>query len=223
MRRTRHALHLLGDYPNALRVRALSLRVRVPRVWARGDRRPVVLIPGVYETWHFLHSVGTALNERGHPVHVIRTLGYNLRPIPESAAIVARELAARGLTDVVLIAHSKGGLIGKQLMTREDPQARVDRLIAIATPFGGSSMARLTLVPALRAFLPSDGVITALGSAREHHARLTSIYPRFDPNIPEGSRVEGAENVEIPVVGHFRILDDPRTIAAVIAAVEREV
>ena len=223
MKRTQHALHLLRDYPNALRVRARSTHVRVPRAWSTGERRPVVLVPGVYETWHFLHAVGNALNGRGHPVHVIRSLGINVRPIPESAQIVARELAARDLRGVAIVAHSKGGLIGKQLMTTDDPEHRADRLIAVATPFAGSGMARLTLLPTLRIFLPSDTVIRGLVASQEPNARLTSIYPRFDPNIPEGSRVDGAHNVEIPVVGHFRILDDPRTIEAVIAAVEREV
>ena len=223
MMRIQHALHMLGDYPNALRVRASSIRIRVPAEWSEGDQRPVVLIPGVYETWHFLHAVGDALNAHGHPVHVVRTLGYNRAPIPPSAELVARELAARDLRGVALVAHSKGGLIGKQVMTLHDPEGRVDRLIAIATPFSGSRMARFTLVPSLRLFLPTDAVIVALGEARDGHARLTSIYPRFDPNIPEGSRVDGAVNVEIPVVGHFRILDDPRTITAVIDAVEREV
>lgn len=223
MRRIEHALHMLGDYPNALRVRARSTHIRVPASWSQGSARPVVLIPGIWETWHFLQVVGDALNERGHPVHVVTALRYNGAPIPASAERVAQELASHDLRGVALVAHSKGGLIGKQVMTRDDPDGRVDRLIAIATPFGGSSMARLTLLPALRAFLPTDAVIMALGAARDRHSRLTSIYPRFDPNIPEGSRVEGAENIEIPVIGHFRILDDPRTIAAVIAAVEREV
>jgi hypothetical protein len=223
VRRTQHALHLLGDYPNALRVRARSTHVRVPRAWSSGDRRAVVLIPGVYETWHFLHAVGNALNERGHPVHVIRSLGINVRPIPESAAIVARELAARDLRDVALVAHSKGGLIGKQLMMTDDPERRADRLIAVASPFAGSGMARLTLLRTLRIFLPTDAVIRGLVASREHNERVTSIFPRFDPNIPEGSRVEGAVNIEIPVVGHFRVLDAPETIAAVVAAVEREV
>ena len=222
VKRIEHATHLLRDYPNALRVRARSTHVRVPREWSTGSGRAVVLIPGVYETWHFLHAVGNALNERGHPVHVIRSLGWNVRPIPESAAIVARELAARDLREVALVAHSKGGLIGKHLMSNDDPDGRVDRLIAVATPFSGSGMARLTVGRTLRAFLPSDTVIRGLVASREHNARLTSIYPSFDPNIPEGSRVEGAVNVEIPVVGHFRILDASQTITAVIAAVERE-
>jgi pimeloyl-ACP methyl ester carboxylesterase len=223
VRRREHAVHLLRDYPNALRVRARSTHSRIPADWTSGQGRVVVLLPGVYETWHFLEAIGDALHDRGHPVHVISSLGFNRAPIPASAALVARELAARDLRDVAIVAHSKGGLIGKQLMASEDPEGRVDRLIAVATPFAGSAMARLTVGRTLRAFLPGNPVIRALVAAVQGNARVTSIYPRFDPNIPEGSRLEGAENIEIPVVGHFRILVEPQTIAAVIAAVEREV
>lgn len=216
-----HALHLLGDYPNAVRIRARATRIRVPEAWATGDARPVVLLPGIYETWHFLHNVGNQLNARGHQVHVVLPLGINVRPIPESAELVARELEARDLRGVALVAHSKGGLIGKQLMTTNDPDGRVDRLVAVATPFGGSGMARLTVLPSLRIFLPTNPVIRALVAAEGSNSRLTSIYPAFDPHIPEGSRVEGATNVEIPVIGHFRVLDAPGTVSAVIDAVER--
>jgi pimeloyl-ACP methyl ester carboxylesterase len=201
-----------------MRIRAGSLRTRVPRHWASGAGRPVVLLPGVYETWHFLQALGDALSARGHPVHTVPTLGYNRAPVPLSAERVAAELAARGLRGVALVAHSKGGLIGKLVMTGLDPDGRVDRLIAVATPFGGSAMARWTPWRTMRAFLPGDAVIRDLAEAP--NARITSIYPRFDPNIPEGSRHDGAVNVEIPVVGHFRVLDEPATIAAVIAAVE---
>ena len=96
MKRSRHALYLIRDYPNALRVRVRA-QLRAPAEWAAGTLRPVVLIPGVYETWHFLRTVGDALNERGHPVHVIPALGYNVQPIPQSATLVARELARRDL------------------------------------------------------------------------------------------------------------------------------
>jgi pimeloyl-ACP methyl ester carboxylesterase len=222
VRRREHAAHLMRDYPNALRVRARSTYRSPPSSWTEGTQRPVVLLPGVYETWHFLQVVGQALHERGHPVHVVRALGFNRAPIPASAAIVARELAARDLRGVALVAHSKGGLIGKQLMAQHDPDARVDRLVAVATPFGGSAMARLTVGRTMRSFLPTHPDIRSLVEAREINARITSIYPSFDPNIPEGSQLEGATNVEVPVIGHFSVLDAPSSIAAVIDAVQRE-
>jgi hypothetical protein len=105
-------------------------------------------------------------------------------------------------------------------MAHDDPDGRVDRLVTVATPFGGSKLARYTMGSTLRAFLPADPVILSLAAEEAVNARITSIYPRFDPNIPEGSRLEGARNIEVPIVGHFRILTAPQTIAAVIEAVE---
>jgi hypothetical protein len=81
-------------------------------------------------------------------------------------------------------------------------------------------LARYTVGSTLRAFLPGDPVILSLARERAVNARITSIYPRFDPNIPEGSRLEGATNVEIPLRGHFRILTAAEALAAVVSAVE---
>lgn len=215
----RHARHLLGDYPNALRMRGLGLARPVPPRYAAGAGRPVVLVPGVYERWHFLRPFADRLADAGHPVHVLPELGVNARAIPATAARVLAALERLDLRDVALVAHSKGGLIGKAAML-EDADARIDRLVAVATPFAGSRMADLTLVPALRAFRPRHPVIRRLVSEREVNTRITSIYPAFDPHIPEGSALEGATNVRLDVVGHFRVLEDPAAIEAVLAAVE---
>jgi pimeloyl-ACP methyl ester carboxylesterase len=179
-----------------------------------------VILPGVYETWHFLRPIADELNRRGHPVHVVHAMGFNRDAIPATAAVVAREIAALDLHGVALVAHSKGGLIGKHVLAYDDPDGRVDRLVAVATPFGGSRLARYAMGRTLRAFLPADPVIRGLAAELAVNARITSVYPRFDPNIPEGSRLEGATNVEIPIVGHFRILTAAEALAAVVDAVE---
>jgi len=216
-----HVRHLLGDYPNAIRMRGFGLAARVPASYARGSERPVVLIPGVYERWQFLRPIADALAARGHPVYVIPELGINTRAIPASGRRVLAALAERDLHGVALVAHSKGGLIGKAAML-EDVDARIDRLVAVATPFSGSRMAFYTLLPALRVFRPTHPVIRRLVGERAVNARITSIQPAFDPHIPEGGDVEGGTNVRLDVVGHFRVLEDPAAIAAVIAAVERD-
>ncbi len=219
--RREHAARLLADYPNALRFRVRAVRARaVPASFAAGSRRPVVILPGIYESWHYLRPIAERLNERGHPVHVIPALGMNRAPIPATAARVHAHLVERDLVGVAIVAHSKGGIVGKHLMALDDRDGRIDRLIAIASPFGGSAMARIAPNPALRAFLPSDPVIAGLAAERVVNARITSIYPAFDPHIPDGSALEGAQNVEVPVVGHFRILLQPAVIAAVLEAVD---
>ncbi len=214
----RQARIALGDYPNAIRMRGLGFAARVPASYASGSGRPVVLIPGVYERWHFLRPIANRLVEAGHPVHVVRELGINDRAIPRSAARVLASLEAHDLRGVALVAHSKGGLIGKAAML-DDREGRIDRLVAVATPFSGSRMADLMVVPALRVFRPSHPVIRRLVAEREVNARITSIFPSFDPHIPEGSTVEGGTNVRLDVVGHFRVLEDPATLDAVLRAV----
>lgn len=218
--RREHAVRLLGDYPNALRFRVGAVRDRaVPASFADGTLRPVVILPGIYESWHYLRPIAERLNADGHPVHVITALGLNRAPIPATAARVHAYLVDRDLTGVVIVAHSKGGIVGKHVMALDDREGRVDRLVAIASPFNGSAMARIAPNPALRAFLADDPVISGLAAERAVNARITSIYPSFDPHIPEGSAVEGARNIEVPVVGHFRILLQPAVITAVLAAV----
>jgi hypothetical protein len=224
--RRQHAARLLGDYPNALRFRVRAVRDRaVPASFAVGTLRPVVILPGIYESWHYLRPIAERLNAIGHPVHVITMLGLNRAPIPATAALVHAQLVERGLTGVALVAHSKGGLVGKHVMAIDDHAApgdapRVDRLAAIASPFNGSAMARIAPNPALRAFLAADPVISALAAEHAVNERITSIFPRFDPHIPDGCVLEGARNIELPVVGHFRILLDPAVIDAVVEAVE---
>lgn len=215
-----HVRYLLGDYPNAIRMRGLGLAARVPASYSLGSERPVVLIPGVYERWQFLRPIADGLAARGHPVHVIPELGINTRAIPASGQRVLAALAERDLRGVALVAHSKGGLIGKAAML-EDVDGRIERLVAVATPFSGSRMAFFTIVPALRAFRPTHPVIRQLVAERAVNARITSIQPAFDPHIPEGGDIEGGTNVRLDVVGHFRVLEDPAALAAVIAAVER--
>ena len=219
--RRQHAARLLGDYPNALRFRMRAARDwAVPASFADGRLRPVVILPGIYESWHYLRPIAERLNADGHPVHVIPTLGLNRAPIPATAAHVHAQLVDRGLTGVVLVAHSKGGIVGKHVMVLDDREARVDRLVAIASPFNGSAMARIAPNPALRAFLPGDPVIAALAAEVAVNARITSIYPSFDPHIPDGCVLDGARNVELPVIGHFRILLAPAVIDAVREAVD---
>ncbi|QEO09775.1 esterase/lipase family protein [Protaetiibacter larvae] len=207
----RHAAAIVGDFPNALRFRARALRDwPVPSRYAEGGRAPVVLVPGVYETWHYLRPVADALNVAGHPVHIVPGLGINHRPIPETAARVWARIRELELRDVVIVAHSKGGIVGKHLLARDDVEGRIARVVAIATPFHGSRMAHLAVPPAMREFRPVVPVIAELEREAAANARIVSIAPAFDPHIPEGSALDGARNLTVDVTGHFRILHDAR-------------
>ena len=177
-----------------------------PATLQDGDREPVLLIPGIWETWRFLLAVAQHLHDAGHPVHVLPTLKHNGAPVAASAEIVRAYLAEHDLQHVVIVAHSKGGLIGKYAMLLQDPDHRIDRMVAISTPFNGSLYAPYTVLPSLRAFSPKDATTVLLGKNLSVNARITSIFAEFDPHIPGGSTLPGATNVRLRTAGHFRIL-----------------
>ncbi|MFP5290813.1 MAG: esterase/lipase family protein [Actinomycetes bacterium] len=200
---------VIRDYGFVARSRWRSIRIgSTPPDPGTGRAAPVLLIPGVFETWHYLEAIGDRLTAEGHPVHFIERLGLNRHPIEETAALVREHLEELDLRDVVIVGHSKGGLIGKQLMTVEDRDERISRLIAINTPFPGAPLARYA-VSAWREFAPDRPVIRSLAQATEVNGRIVSIFSAFDQYIPGSSRLEGATNVKLPLVGHFRVLEDP--------------
>ncbi|CAH0146470.1 hypothetical protein SRABI76_00682 [Microbacterium oxydans] len=181
-----------------------------------GDRAPIVILPGVYETWRFMQPLVTALHDRGHPVHVLDVLARNRLPLVEAAQLVTDFLERADLSGVILVAHSKGGLAGKLVMT--GPAAgRVRAMLAIAAPFGGSRYARRMPGRTLRAFSPDDPSIRSLAGLRDVNARIVSVYAAFDPHIPEGSELIGAKNVRLETGGHFRVLAHPRVLGELAA------
>jgi predicted alpha/beta hydrolase family esterase len=178
--------------------------------------RPVLILPGIYERWTFMHHLVRALHLAGHPVYVVEVLGFNTGDVPPAAERVGRYLAEHALRDVVIVAHSKGGLIGKYVMAHCDPDHRVERMVAVATPFAGSRYAAWLWLHSLHIFAPANQVIRELARQTQVNDRIVSIYGVFDPHIPESSELPGATNIRLPVMGHFRILKEPAVMEAVL-------
>ena len=191
-----------------------------PDHYATGTRRTVVVIPGVYEDWRFLRPLILPLSRRGHAVHVVSDLGHTLAPIADGARDVLKLLAERDLHDVVLLAHSKGGLIGKLAMQSDD-EGRITAMVAVCTPFHGSSRARLLPLASVRTLVPLHSSLAGLGDAGDVNARITSVYGLFDEHVPEGSDLPGARNVRLPAAGHFQLLGRRSCLDAVLAVVEQ--
>ena len=200
-----------------------------PPSYAGGDPAlpAIVLLPGVYETWLFLEPPSNRLSDAGHKVFTVPGLGINGRPIPESAEIARQRLAdlsaEHGIDSCILLAHSKGGLVGKHLMLDAAAGGPVGivGMVAIGTPFSGSIYARYMLSRAIRHFSPTDAVLLSLMQRESLNDRVVSIYPEFDPHIPGGSALAGAQNIKVPVSGHFRLLHSRAVLDAVDEAVRR--
>jgi pimeloyl-ACP methyl ester carboxylesterase len=210
------------DYAYAVRWQAAGfLRRHDPGAYRRVDpeQPAVVLIPGIYESWTFLRPVADLLRDHGYDVHAVTDLRFNAGTIEEMAHLVDRHIRREGIERCVLVAHSKGGLIGKRLLAHHNEATVIQGLVAVNTPFTGSALARLLPLPALRVFLPNSPELTALASSRHVDEDIVSIYGRFDPHIPGGSRLEGARNVQLETRGHFLPLSDPLVHEAIVEGV----
>jgi pimeloyl-ACP methyl ester carboxylesterase len=202
-------------YAAVCQIQGMVSRVQ-PGSFHQGHRTPVLIIPGVYENWQFMMPLIRSIHDAGHPVHVVTVLQRNKLDVPVAARLVAQHLEEAGLRDAAIVAHSKGGLIGKYAMLNLDPEGRISRMITVCTPFSGSRYAKYMLLPSLRIFSPSNALTLQLAREEAINSRITSIYGPFDPHIPEGSVLPGATNIELPTAGHFRILGDHETARLIV-------
>src|SRR5690606_27044173 len=131
---------------------------RAGRRAGRAAARPSSCCPASTRTWRLLGPLATALARAGHPVHAVPGLGYNRRPVADAADRTAAFLDEADLQGVVLVAHSKGGLVGKRVML-SPAGSRVAGMVAVATPFRGSRYARYLLGRTLPAFSPRDAAL----------------------------------------------------------------
>ncbi len=210
---------------------------------------PVILLPGITGRWTFMKHLGDKISLAGHPVYVVPKLGYNLSLIPSAAKVVhelilemvpnlghnipdillnaklVRNIIEKyDIQNVVIVAHSKGGLIGKYLLIHHNHDQRIKGMVAIATPFSGSAMAKLIPHHAFKEIATDSKLIHDLEQHTGVNNKIISIYPVFDNHVwaIKGSYLEGAlENIQVDVMGHHKIIYDKDVEQKVFESIEK--
>jgi hypothetical protein len=180
---------------------------------------PIILLPGLLENWQFLKNAGDALSRNGHDVYVIPRLRYNQMNLETASHIIDFFISSHKIKDAVIVAHSKGGIEGAQVLQN----CRNMRMIAIATPFNGSTLADHIPFGTFREMSPKNEQLIRLQVNDSVKSRIVSVYPEFDNHIPnkDGSYLEGAENTELKGVnGHHRILESPELIDVILTKID---
>lgn len=134
-------------------------------------------------------------------------------------------LAATGASQVVIVAHSMGGLVARAWM-RDVGVDRVARVITLGTPHHGTSMASLGIgVNALQMRRDAQW-LRALAAAEDvpTRAMITSIYTHHDNIVsPQtSSELDGARNLAFGGVGHVALAANRGILAAVMDELKRE-
>lgn len=95
----------------------------------------ILLLPGVYERWDIMEPIARLLSQHGYTVHTVKALGLNRGSVEEMASLAKKYLNSLPDQNYIIIAHSKGGLIGKYLMSHYDTKGLIKGMIALNTPF----------------------------------------------------------------------------------------
>lgn len=151
--------------------------------------------------------------------------------VPRVAAAVEALCAASGAAQVLIVAHSMGGLVARAYL-RAHGRARVARVITLGTPHHGTSLASFGLGAnaaqmrrhATRARPESDW-LAALADGEEAAVRdcVTSIYTHHDNIVsPQLSSVlPGARNLAFGGVGHVALGRNRRILDCVMNEIAR--
>ena len=83
----------------------------------------------------------------------------------------------------------------------------------------GSGASPLEMMKEGFRFVRERPALQSLLGHLELNEHITSIYGRFDPHIPGGSFVQGARNVQLETMGHFRPVADSRVLREIDRAI----
>lgn len=218
----RHAGMLIGEY--LAFIVGFVLVLPFERLWMPADRlqpgRPTVLLVHGYGcsrgVWWFIRR---RLEAAGYNVaSVSLTPPYTSvgKMVPQLHERIEAVIAAAGVQQLTLVAHSMGGLVCRSYLARHGI-ARVNRLITIASPHHGSEMARIAIGQNAREMEPgsqwlrdlaADPVKIPIVSVRTPHDNY--VMPQDNQRLPE------ARDVELPGIGHLALLLSSRTAALLI-------
>lgn len=124
-----------------------------------------------------------------------------------------RLLRASGATRAVLIGHSMGGLAARAYLQRHG-DARVARVITLATPHHGTIFARLGIGAVTRQMARGSAFLAdlAAGETPALRARFVCVATRDDNLIvPRSSPLlAGSTRHVLAGVGHLALIEDPR-------------
>jgi hypothetical protein len=188
--------------------------------------RPVLLVHGFGGTKSSWYFVARALAAKGLTVDAISytPFGTSVERLADRLAVeVERMLSQTGADKVHLIGHSLGGVVIAQAIATGRLAGKVDTIVTLGAPFGGSPWAHLvpfgTVVRALRGGSP---LLRRLSSKPvPEGVRWLAITATLDVVVPGVRSVPAHADVEtmkIDGVGHLGMLLSPTVAGSIVAA-----
>lgn len=217
--RARMFLHELASLAQAPKMIAYALLMRAPA--PAPATLPVLLLHGIGCNAAVWTTLRRHLEAMGlGPVYAL-SYGPPFAPIetfaPQVAGKIARIERATGASQVVIVAHSMGGLVARSYLRAFGP-AHVRRLVTIGTPHAGSRHAWLMSGASLAQMRPGSGYLRALETLdpNERAVPIVSIWSWHDSMVtPQTSSRLNDADIVLSGVAHNALLGDPQVLAIV--------
>lgn len=188
------------------------------RLWQPADRLrpaalPVLLVHGYGCSRGVWWRLRRRLEAAGHVVATVSLMPPFAsigRLVPQLERRIEAVCAATGAPQVVLVAHSMGGLVCRSYLARHGI-ARVARLVTLATPHAGSELARVGVGQNAREMEPGSLWLRDMAAEAVKVPAVALRNPYDNYAMPQDNqRLPGATDVELPPVGHLAMLTDRR-------------
>ena len=202
--------------------------VALQRVQAHSatSTRPVLLVHGFGGTKSSWYFVERALAAKGMTVDAITytPFGTSVEQLADRLAVeVELMLSQTGADKVHLIGHSLGGVVVAQAIASGRLAGKVDTIVTLGAPFGGSPWAHLLPFGAIaRALRGGSPLLRRLASTPvPDGVRWLAITATLDVVVPGVRSVPAHADVEtmtIGGIGHLGMLLSPRVVGSIVAA-----
>jgi triacylglycerol lipase len=177
---------------------------------------PVVLVHGLIDNRSIFTVMRRALRRRGFAS--VCTWNYSplQRDVESAAAALGRHIERicreTGHERVQVVGHSLGGLVARYLVQRLDGDRRVESLITLGTPHGGTRWAHMLSTPLVRQLRPGSTLLRELAEpAPSCRTRITAVYSDLDQMVVPSSAGRcdhpdlQARNVLLRGIGHMSL------------------
>lgn len=200
-------INIIQEYILILRHKVFSLFSTIPENYNKGDAGNVLMIVGFNGPWGSLKTISDRLNKQGYKIHFPK---FKTRdPILKIVDEISQFINDYQLENIIIVVHSKGGIVARNLLNID--YSNINKIINIAVPNNGTIFGYLN-IHNLHELKPKSSQLKALDDAKTD--KIINIYPKFDNHVIPNSSLylKGANNVEIDIVGHTRLLESKETL-----------
>ena len=197
-------------------------------LWMRPDRlrpckTPILLVHGYGCSRGIWWKMRRELEAAGHTVATLSlTPPYTSvgKLVPQLVRRIDQVCAACDAQQVILVAHSMGGLVCRSYLSRHGI-AQVERLITFASPHLGSELAHLGFGQNAREMEPGSLWLNDLAH-ESVKIPFVSIRTSHDNYVmpQDNQRLPGAQDIELAGIGHLAALYASRTTEAIMGCMK---